>query len=120
MPDLTLAGSTAIVTARQARSLKIPGPRGSADSWREVVVELLRETWTREGVRLVDVEVVLGLGRGMSAWFPVIVALRQALYNLHLVTETVGWVKPGWVERVRSFPHGAAGRWAVAPPASTR
>lgn len=108
MPDLALVGRRAIVAAQTAGPLTVPTPRGSVEMWREHVVNLVRASLTAEGQKLVDIEMLLGLGRGMSAWFPPPAALRHVLYNLHLVVETVGWTKPGWVNAVRTFPHGTA------------
>jgi hypothetical protein len=107
MPDLALTGRRAVVAAREAGPLTVPTPHGPLDAWREAVVQALRDVLTPEGLRLIDVEVMLGLGRGMTAWFRPVIALRQILYNMLLVTETVGWVKRGWVETIRAFPHTA-------------
>jgi hypothetical protein len=54
----------------------------------------------------VDVELVLGLGTGLTAWLPAAVAMQQVLFDVLLVLETVGWASPGlgWLERVRHFP----------------
>jgi hypothetical protein len=116
MPDLALTGGRAVMAARQTGALTIPAPRVSVDLWRESVVHVLRDVLTPDGLRLIDVDVVLGVGRGMTAWLPAPVALRQTLYNILLVTETVGWVKPAWVDRIRSFPHGTRKGSSVIVP----
>jgi len=106
LPDLALTGSEAIDAARRAGPLKLRGPRGSCAEFRGAVVHLLRHVLTPEGLRHVDVELVLGLGAGLTAWLPAAVAMQQVLFDVLLVLETVGWAStgPGWLERVRDFP----------------
>jgi hypothetical protein len=67
-------------------------------------VRLLRHVLAPEAVGLVDVELLLGLGRGLTGWLTPVVAMRQTLYNFLLVIETLGWVRPGWLEAARAFP----------------
>jgi len=44
-----------------------------------------------------------------------VAAMRQAVYDFLLVVETVGWVRPGWLEVVRTFPDRGEGAIAAAP-----
>jgi hypothetical protein len=106
LPDLALTGGEAIAAARRAGPLKLRAPRDSCEEFRGAVVHLLRHVLTPEGLRQVDVELVLGLGAGLTAWLPAAVAMQQVLFDVLLVLETVGWASPvpGWLERVRDFP----------------
>jgi hypothetical protein len=104
LPDLALEGERPIEAARQAGALPLRAPRASCEPFRGAVVELLRRVLTPEGLSLVDVDLLLGLGTGLTAWLPTAVAMRQALYDFLLVVETVGWVGPGWLEFVHTFP----------------
>jgi hypothetical protein len=108
LPDLALEGGRAIEAARQAGLLALRAPRGSCGEFRSAVVHLLRHMLVPEAVGLVDVELLLGLGRGLSGWLTPLMAMRQTLYDFLLVVETVGWVRPGWLERLRAFPDLAA------------
>ncbi|MBI4179166.1 hypothetical protein HY522_07080 [bacterium] len=112
LSDLAASGTRPLAAARRAGPCMIPVPQDAADTLRAPLVEVLRTVLTPDGAALLDVEVVLGLGRGMTAWFSPTVALRQALYNTLLVVETVGWVKPGWVDAVRAFPNARPSRAA--------
>ena len=104
LPDLALSGERPIEAARRAGPLPVRAPRGSCEDFRAAVVELLRDVLTPDGLGLVDVELLLGLGTGLTAWLPDAVAMRQALYDFLLIVETVGWVRPGWLERLHTFP----------------
>jgi len=104
LPDLALEGERSIEAARRAGPLSLRAPRGSCEDFRGAVVELLRHVLTPEGLSLVDVDLLLGLGTGLTAWLPGAVAMRQALYDFLLVVETVGWLIPGWIELLHTFP----------------
>jgi hypothetical protein len=120
LPDLALEGEVPIEAVRRAAPLPLRVPRGSCEPFRGAVVELLRQVLTPEGLSLVDVDLLLGLGTGLTAWLPTAVAMRQALYDFLLVVETVGWVSPGWLEFVHTFPAQSDQRPAAtgskAPP----
>jgi hypothetical protein len=104
LPDLALEGERAIEAARRAGPLVLRPPRASCEAFRGAVVHLLRRVLTSEALSLVDVELLLGLGAGLTAWLPSAVAMRQVLYDFFLIVETVRWVTPGWLELVRDFP----------------
>ncbi len=105
LPDLALIGDRALDAARQAGPLILRAPKGSCEEFREAVVRLLRHVLIPDAVGIVDVELLLGLGRGLTGWLGPAIALRQVLYDFLLVVETVGWVTPGWLDLVRAFPH---------------
>jgi hypothetical protein len=117
LPDLALEGGRAIEAARQAGSLALRAPRGSCEAFRAALVQLLRQMLVPESVGLVDVELLLGLGRGLSGWLTPVAAMRQAVYDFLLVVETVGWVRPGWLEAVRAFPDRGEGAISASPGA---
>jgi hypothetical protein len=113
LPDLALTGARALDAARAAGPLTLRAPTGSCEGFREAVVRLLRQVLVPDAVGIVDVELLLGLGRGLTGWLSPAMALRQVLYDFLLVIETVGWVHPGWLDLVRAFPH--RGQDADAP-----
>jgi len=104
LPDLALIGERALDASRAAGPLTLRAPEGSCEAFREAVVRLLRQVLIPDAVGIVDVELLLGLGRGLTGWLNSTMALRQVLYDFLLVVETVGWVKPGWLDLVRAFP----------------
>mgnify|MGYP001609212729 CR=1 FL=1 len=119
LPDLALEGGRAVEAARQAGLLTRPAPRGSCVDFRAAVVTLLRDALVPEALNMVDVELLLGLGHGLTAWLPVTAAMRLALHDVLLVLETVGWTQPGWVERVRTFTAVREEREPTGRPALT-
>lgn len=104
LPHLALEGGRALEAARQAGPLPLRPPRGSCEDFRSSVVRLLRQVLVPDAVGLVDVELVIGLGRGLTGWLTPLVAMRQVLFDLLLSLETVSWVRPRWLEAVRAFP----------------
>jgi len=104
LPDLALEGGRALEAARLAGPLTLRPPRGSCEEFRSAVVRLLRRVLVPDALGLVDVEVLIGLGRGLTGWLTPVVAMRQALFDFLLLVETIGWVRPGWLEHVRAFP----------------
>jgi hypothetical protein len=133
LPDLALEGGQAIDAVRQAGVLTLRAPKRSCEEFRGAVVRLLRHVLVPEAVGLVDVELLLGLGRGLTGWLTPVVAMRQVLYDFLLVVETVRWVRSEWLEAARAFldngqdealsPHGTRGSVAQtaasAPPPHT-
>ncbi len=118
LPDLALHGRRALDAARRHGPLSLRAPRGLCERFRAPVVRLLRQVLHPEAVGLVDVDLVLGLGRGLTAWLADREAMRLAMYDVLLALETVAWVKPGWVELVRGFADDApntAGEQALVP-----
>lgn len=117
LPDLALDGERAIQAARQAGPLALRPPRASCEDFRAALVQLLRQVAVTESIGIIDVELLLGLGRGLSGWLMPAAAMRQAVYDFLLVIETVGWVRPGWLEVVRTFPDRAQGAISASPGA---
>ena len=109
LPDLALEGGRAIDAARRMGPLALRPPRASCETFRATVVRLLRQALLPEAVGLVDVELLLGLARGLTGWLTPAAAMRQTLYDFLLVVETVNWVRPGWLEAVRAFPDPGEG-----------
>jgi hypothetical protein len=104
MPDLALVGARALEAAAKAGPLRLRAPQDSAERFRPAVVGLLRQVLQAEALGLVDVDLLLGLATGMTAWLPAAVAVRQTLSDFLLVGDTVGWTQPGWTDALRGFP----------------
>jgi hypothetical protein len=102
--DLALRGEAAIAAAREGGPVALRAPRGSCESFRGALVRLLPRVLKPDVVSMVDIELLLGLGTGLTAWLPEASAMRQALYDAFLVYETVGWTDAAWVDVVRQFP----------------
>jgi hypothetical protein len=106
MPDLALVGGRALEAAAKAGPLPLHPPQDSAERFRPAVVGLLRQVLQAEALGLVDVDLLLGLATGMSAWLPMAIAVRQTLSDFLLVVDTLGWTQPGWTDTLRAFPGG--------------
>src|SRR5262249_47861695 len=104
LPDLALEGGRALEAARQMGPLPLRPPRASCEEFRHAVVRLLRQVLVQEAIGNVDVDLVLGLGRGLTVWLTPVAAMRQALYDFLLAVETVKWTQPRWLEAIRTFP----------------
>lgn len=104
---LALCGESAVAAATREGPLSFRAPRGSCASFRGALVRLLPRVLNPAVLGMVDIELLLGLGTGMTAWLPQTSAMRQVLYDTLLAYETVGWTRPGWVEVVRQFPSPA-------------
>jgi len=50
------------------------------------------------------VDLLLGLGQGMTAWVAPLAAMRLVLFDYLLVVETLAWTQPGWLDRLHAFP----------------
>src|SRR5262249_41041875 len=87
-----------------ARPLPLHPPPDSAERFRPAVVALLRQVLQSEALGLVDVDLLLGLATGMTAWLPTAIAVRQTLSDFLLIATTIGWTQPGWTEALRGFP----------------
>ena len=104
MPDLALVGGRALEAAASAGPLALRSPQDSAERFRPAVVGLLRQVLQAEALGLVDVDLLLGLATGMTAWLPAAIAVRQTLSDFLLIATTIGWTQPGWTDALRAFP----------------
>jgi hypothetical protein len=116
--DLALRGEAAVAAARQGGPVALRAPRGSCESFRGALVRLLPRVLKPDVVSMVDIELLLGLGTGLTAWLPEASAMRQALYDAFLVYETVGWTDAAWVDAVRQFPSTTTASTGASPIAS--
>jgi hypothetical protein len=118
MPDLALIGGRALEAATKAGPLPLRPPQDSTERFRPAVVGLLPQVLQAEILGLVDVDLLLGLATGMTAWLPAAIAVRQTLSDFLLIVETIGWTQPGWTEALRSFPGSGreGGMPALAAP----
>jgi hypothetical protein len=104
MPNLVLVGGRALEAAADAGPLPLRPPQDSAERFRPAVVRLLPLVLQADVLGLVDVDLLLGLATGMTAWLPAAVAVRQTLSDFLLIVDTLGWTQAGWTEALRTFP----------------
>lgn len=104
MPDLAVIGERALEAARAHRPLELGAPAMNCGAFREAIVELTRSIVTPEAQARVDVEVVVTLATGMTAFIAnPAEAIAQVGYDVGVLAETLGWTRPGWIEAVTHF-----------------
>jgi hypothetical protein len=128
LPDLATTGERALVAAHAHGPLTLGRPAGDCQELHARIVDLTRALLRPEAHARVDVEGVVTLCAGMTAFLPTTVkAIAQVGYDFALLAETLGWTRPGWIETVTAFSqegaariHQAAGSSASEPlaPAS--
>ena len=119
LPDLALIGEQPLQAAAQHQPLIVPSPRTDCHQYRPQIVRVVRELITPEAQPFVDVEMVLLLCAGMTGFIEDDErAIQQALYDLALVMQTVGWMQPDWLAVVRAFSLHGTPMAALPAPAS--
>jgi hypothetical protein len=130
MPDLAVSGERALEAARVHPPLAIGPPAVDCRPFHDRIVEVTRAILTPEAQPRVDVEIVVNLVTGMTAFIAdPAEAIAQVGYDLGLLAETLGWTRAGWIQAVTTFslasgtqpPAGDASTTALAPvPPSAR
>ncbi len=104
MPDLAAMGEQALVASRAHGPLPLRLPTIDCRSAHPSILKLIRGMIQPEAVERVDVHLVEQLCSGMTAWISdASLAIAQVGYDLGLIYETVGWMRPGWIEAVLQF-----------------
>ena len=119
LPDLALIGEQPLQAAAQHQPIIVPSPRTDCHQYRPQIVRVVRELITPEAQPFVDVEMVLLLCAGMTGFIEDDErAIQQALYDLTLVMQTLGWVQPDWLAVVSAFSLHGTPIAALPAPAS--
>lgn len=104
MPDLASSGGRAVSAAQTQGPIMIKPPTFNCEERHGVIVGLLKAMLKPEAYERVDVEVVVNLCTGMTALLADQTdAIAQVIQRIGLLSETVGWVQPGWGEIVSQF-----------------
>jgi len=104
VPDLAVSGGRAVSEARARGPITITPPTYNCEESHKVIVGLLKAIVKPEAHERVDVEVVVNLCTGMTAILAdPTEAIAQVVQRIGLLSETVGWVQPGWREIVSQF-----------------
>jgi len=99
MPDLAVTGERALAAARAHTPASIPAPAVDCQAFRRPIVELTRAILVPEAHERVDVEIVVNLCTGMTAFIrEPAEAIAQVAYALGVLAETLGWARAGWIE----------------------
>ncbi len=101
-------GEEILSRARKHPPLRIDSfpPREDGRRWREDVMHLIEKSVDSKWVHLVDIEMILGLVSGMSAFLAGEVAVRRTITDYLTVVGTLGWARPGWPAVVGTWRAG--------------
>ena len=104
IPDLAMVGDRALLAANQAPPLKLDAPTVDCARYQVVIVQALRHILAPASHSRIDVQVVMTLCSGMSAFLhDAETAIVQVLYGVGMLAETMEWTNPGWIETVLRF-----------------
>jgi hypothetical protein len=122
LPDLAAVGEVAVEAARAHPPLVLSPPAADCHELHDAIVALTRAILVPAAQPRVDVEIVVNLATGMTAFIPnPVPAIAYVAQALGVLAETLGWVRAGWREVVAEFARDprnpAAGLSALAPGA---
>jgi hypothetical protein len=101
MPDLAMIGDRAVLAAQQSPPLRLDPPTVDCAPHQRVIVQTLRQILVPAAQSRVDVEVVITLCTGMTAFIhDAEAAIVQVLYDVGMMAESMKWTNPGWIEAV--------------------
>lgn len=104
LPDLAMVGDRAVLAAKQASPLRLDAPTVDCAQYQPMIVQALRHILAPAAQSRVDVQIVLTLCSGMSAFLhDAETAIVQVLYGVGMLAETMEWTNPGWIETVLRF-----------------
>lgn len=89
-------GDEILEKARKHEALKLPRHKSQCFEYKDNIYKLLEKCMEKDAFHLVDIEMLLLLCSGMTAFLPEKRAVVQVLYDYLMVVETLGWVKKGW------------------------
>ena len=124
MPDLAAVGEVAVEAAGAHPPLALVPPAVDCREFHDVIVQLTRSILAPAAHPRIDVEIVVNLATGMTAFIPdPMPAIAHTVRALGLLAETLEWVRPGWHEVMADFADGPSGRAggisALAPVVSS-
>jgi hypothetical protein len=119
MPDLALVGEAAVEVARAHPPLVLAAPAADGQAFHDAIIQLTRAILAPAAHPRVDVEIIVNLVTGMTAFIPSPrPAITYVMEALGILAETLGWARPGWSEAVTQFEQGrktaATGTSAIA------
>jgi hypothetical protein len=104
MPDLAKMGDPAVKAAKLRGPIKLRHPQVDCEAFLHQIVTLVRSILIPEAHERVDVQLILNLASGMTSFIPdPQTAITQVCYNFGLLADTLGWVRPGWIQSVTDF-----------------
>ncbi|MEO7863477.1 MAG: hypothetical protein ABIU05_24175 [Nitrospirales bacterium] len=113
MPDVALSGETALTAARAQTPLTLSAPAVDCQVFDRRIIELLRAILSPDAAERIDLQVIVNLSTGMTAWLPdPAEAIAQVAHAVGILAETMTWTRPGWIEVLSD--------WSLDPQARPR
>ncbi len=104
LPDLATLGERPLAAARAHTPLTLEAPTADCERFRQRIVDLTRTLLRSEAAERVDVEIVVMLSTGMTAFLPQPgEAIAQVGHDLGCLADTLGWARPDWTDTVATF-----------------
>jgi hypothetical protein len=104
MPDLAKMGDPAVKAAKLRGPITLNRPQVDCEAFLHQTVTLIRSILIPEAHERVDVQLLLNLATGMTSFIPdPQAAIAQVCYDFGLLADTLGWVRPGWIQSVTDF-----------------
>jgi len=104
MPDLAHVGEAAVEAARNHAPIVLGAPAADCHPFHDAIVALSRAILTPDARERVDVEILVSLSTSMTSLIPEPAgAITTVMHAIGITAETLGWVRPGWVELVANF-----------------
>jgi hypothetical protein len=104
MPDLALTGERALIAAQAQTPLTLSPPAVDCQKFDQRIIDLMRDILNAEAAERIDLQLIVNLCTGMTAWLPdPVEAITQVAHGVGILAETMGWTRPGWIEVVTDF-----------------
>ena len=104
MPDLAIMGERALAAAQAYPPLTVSPPRADCQKYERRIIDLLRDILNEDATERLDVQMVVNLCTGMTAWLPDPTdAIAQVAHGVGILAETMAWTRAGWLQTVIDF-----------------
>lgn len=104
MPDLALTGDRALAAARMHPPLTVSPYAVDCQPFDRRIIELLREILNDDAAERIDLQMVVNLCTGMTAWLTDPTnAIAQVAHGVGLLAETMAWTRAGWIQAATDF-----------------
>jgi hypothetical protein len=104
MPDLALIGEQALTAAWAQKPLSVTSPAVDCQPFDQRIIDLCRDILKEEAAERIDLQVVVNLCTGMTAWLPDPTdAIAQVAHGVGLLAETMAWTRGGWIQAAIDF-----------------
>lgn len=101
--DVKTKGEEILRKVQEYSPIKLPSYKHDCTKYKNRIYKLLIECINKDKMKLVDVEMILMLCTGMTAFLPKEKAVSQVVYNYLMVIETLDWTSDSWQKHFAKF-----------------